>query len=151
VNIITFDKTANLDTLSVRREVREKFEAALLRARELGVLVKVELFDKLPVEQCDFPWKRNFVTYNGYVHPCCYTTQNGDRTAHNGRSFGNLLEHSFDEVWNGDVYSTFRGKMELGILPYQCQHCPKYFGKEDAAATVSCGTERKQSAVSSKQ
>jgi MoaA/NifB/PqqE/SkfB family radical SAM enzyme len=131
VNVITFDNTAKLDTTGIRREVRANFDAALLRARQLGMLVKVELFEKLPVQECDFPWKRNFVTYDGYVHPCCYTTQSGDRTAHNGRSFGNLRKQSFDQVWKGEVYSTFRKKMELGILPYQCQHCPKYAGKQD--------------------
>jgi MoaA/NifB/PqqE/SkfB family radical SAM enzyme len=131
VNIITFESTANLDTTGVQQEVRGKFQETLERARELGVLVKIELFDKLPVQQCDFPWKRNFVTYDGYVHPCCYTTQTGDRSAHNSRSFGNLLERSFGEVWNDDLYSAFRKKMQAGILPYQCQHCPKYSGKPD--------------------
>jgi MoaA/NifB/PqqE/SkfB family radical SAM enzyme len=131
VNIITFESTANLDTTGLQQEVGEKFQEALERARELGILVKMELFHKLPVEQCDFPWKRNFVTYDGYVHPCCYTTQTGDRSAHNGRSFGNLLERSFGKVWNGDLYSSFRKKMQAGILPYQCHHCPKYIGKPD--------------------
>ena len=51
-----------------------------------GVLVKVELFNKRSVKSCDFPWKRNFVSYDGYVHPCCYTTQTGDRKAQNRRS-----------------------------------------------------------------
>jgi MoaA/NifB/PqqE/SkfB family radical SAM enzyme len=131
VNVITFDSTTKLDTTGIRRAVRAKFDAALLRARQLGMLVKVELFEKLPVQECDFPWKRNFVTYDGYVHPCCYTTQTGNRTDHNRRSFGNLRGRSFNEVWNGELYSTFRKKMELGILPYQCRHCPKYAGKPD--------------------
>jgi MoaA/NifB/PqqE/SkfB family radical SAM enzyme len=133
VNVITFEGTANLNIMGVQQGVQGKFQEAMKRARQLGIVVKFELFDKLPVEQCDFPWKRNFVTYDGYVHPCCYTTQTGDRSAHNGRSFGNLLEHSFDDLWNGDQYSMFRKKMEGGILPYQCQHCPKYSGTKDAS------------------
>jgi MoaA/NifB/PqqE/SkfB family radical SAM enzyme len=131
VNVITFENTESLDTALVRREVRAKFQEAVERARQLGIMVKIELFDKLPVRQCDFPWKRNFVTYDGYVHPCCYTTQTGDRKAQNSGSFGNLLEQPFDEVWNADRYSEFRKKMALGILPYQCRHCPKYSGKQD--------------------
>jgi MoaA/NifB/PqqE/SkfB family radical SAM enzyme len=133
VNVITFENTSELQTATLRREVGSKIQEARDRARELAILVKVELFDKLPVQQCDFPWKRNFVTYDGYVHPCCYTTQNGDRMAHNSRSLGNLVDRSFDELWNGEVYSAFRKKMALGILPYQCQHCPKYSGSPDAA------------------
>jgi MoaA/NifB/PqqE/SkfB family radical SAM enzyme len=131
VNVITFDSTANLDTADVQREVRVKFHEALESARQLGILVKIELFDKLAVQQCDFPWKRNFVTYDGHVHPCCYTTQTGDRAAQNQGSFGNLISHQFQDIWNGEPYSTFRKKMELGILPYECQHCPKYAGKPD--------------------
>jgi MoaA/NifB/PqqE/SkfB family radical SAM enzyme len=131
VNVITFESTMGLDTLRVKRDIESKFQEALQRARELGVLVKLELFDKLPVQECDFPWKRNFVTYDGYVHPCCYTTQTGDRKAQNGRSFGNLVEQAFHKVWNGSLYSAFRRKMREGILPYECEHCPKYIGKRD--------------------
>jgi MoaA/NifB/PqqE/SkfB family radical SAM enzyme len=131
VNVITFESTAGLDTLRVKREIESKFQQALQRARQLGVLVKVELFDKLPAQQCDFPWKRNFVTYDGYVHPCCYTTQTGDRRGQNGRSFGNLVGQSFHEVWNGDLYSGFRRKLQEGILPHPCEHCPKFTGKAD--------------------
>jgi MoaA/NifB/PqqE/SkfB family radical SAM enzyme len=139
VNVITFESTSSLDTAGVQREVRAKFREALALARRSGVLVKIELFDKLPVQQCDFPWKRNFVTYDGYVHPCCYTTQTGDRMAQNQRSFGNLTTQSYAEIWKGDVYATFRRKMREGVLPNACEHCPKYCGRPDgqASETVS--------------
>jgi MoaA/NifB/PqqE/SkfB family radical SAM enzyme len=131
VNAITFEKTADLGTQTSCERVEQKFQEALQRAKELGVLVKVELFDKLPVQQCDFPWTRNFVTQDGYVHPCCYTTQSGDRQAQNRRSLGNLIDNPFSQIWEAEAYSTLREKMANGILPYQCQHCPKYFGKPD--------------------
>ena len=86
----------------VEGEVQAKFHEALTRARRWGVLVKIELFDKRPVKSCDFPWKRNFVSYDGYVHPCCYTTQTGDRASQNQRSFGNLINSSFEEIWKSD-------------------------------------------------
>jgi MoaA/NifB/PqqE/SkfB family radical SAM enzyme len=131
VNVITFDNTTELDTERARQAVRKTFTETVERARSLGVRVKIELFDKLPVQGCDFPWRRNFVTYDGYVHPCCYTTQTGDRTAQNRRSFGNLLEQPFQEIWNGQLYPGFRRKMQEGILPSACEHCPKYVGKQD--------------------
>ncbi len=138
VNVITFEDTSDLGTETLQAQVRQAFDQALQRAQELGVLVKVELFDKLPVQQCDFPWTRNFVTYDGYVHPCCYTTQSGDRTAQNQRSLGNLVHHSFDDIWQGEEYSVFRHKMANGILPSQCQRCPKYFGKLDQQIEEHC-------------
>jgi MoaA/NifB/PqqE/SkfB family radical SAM enzyme len=136
VNVVTFDDTTGLDTERVQRDVEATFRETLQRARQLGVQVKVELFDKLPVQGCDFPWRRNFVTYDGYVHPCCYTTQTGDRRAQNRRSFGNLLEHPFQEIWNGHLYPEFRRKMREGILPSACEHCPKYVGRPDRQLTV---------------
>jgi MoaA/NifB/PqqE/SkfB family radical SAM enzyme len=137
VNVMVFENTVNLDTTGVQQKVKAQFEESLERARQLGVLVKIELFDKQPVQRCDFPWKRNFVTYDGYIHPCCYTTQTGDRKAQNQRSFGNLIARGFEEIWNGEPYSAFRKKMGLGILPYECQRCPKYTGTQDAAPRVS--------------
>ena len=134
VNVIVFENTANLDTAILQDEVQAKFQEALDRARQLGVLVKIELFEKLPVQQCAFPWKRNFVTYDGFVQPCCYTTQTGDRAAQNQRSFGNLITSPFEEIWNKETYSSFRDKMQEGILPKVCEHCPKYFGKPDRPA-----------------
>ena len=131
VNVITFEETAQLGTQDLQQKVQQLFQKTLSQAQKLGVLIKVELFDKLPVQQCDFPWVRNFVTYDGYVHPCCYTTQNGDRTAQNERSLGNVIEHSFVEVWQSRDYREFRDKMAQGILPYQCSGCPKYEGKLD--------------------
>ena len=131
VNIVTFEDTDDMGTEDVRGAVRQKFEEAIARAEELGVLVKVELFDKLPVQQCDFPWTRNFVTYDGHVHPCCYTTQSGDRTAQNGRSLGNLVSNRYADIWQGEKYVAFREKMAQGVLPYQCAQCPKYAGRPD--------------------
>jgi len=134
VNVMTFESTTALKTQQVMRSVEESLGAARERARQLDVVVKAELFEKLPVQQCDFPWKRNFVTQNGYLHPCCHTTQTGDRTAQNGRSFGNLLESSFQEMWKGVAYSALRRKIRQGILPSECQYCPKYVGRGDVPA-----------------
>ena len=139
VNVITFDDTAGLDTQSARRDVWETFEEARQRALSLGVRVKIELFDKLPVQQCDFPWRRNFVTYDGYAHPCCYTTQTGDRKAQNRRSFGNLLDRPFVEIWKGQGYREFRRKMKSGTLPNACKNCPKFLGKPDRSYVSASG------------
>ncbi len=134
VNVVTFDNTAGLDTDAVRREVSANLDEAFRRARKLGILVKLELFEKLPVQQCDFPWRRNFVTYTGHVHPCCYTTQSGDRQAQNGRSIGNLLEQSFAQLWKGARHTALRRKMKQGILPSECEHCPMFTGAPDRSA-----------------
>ena len=39
-------------------------------------------------------------------------------------SFGNLLEKSFEEIWNGEAYRTFRQRLvEANLLPI-CKACP---------------------------
>ncbi|MGB5637103.1 MAG: radical SAM protein [Waterburya sp.] len=145
VNIVTFDDTSSMGTRELRQEVRQKFNEALNKAQELGILVKVELFDKLPVQQCDFPWTRNFVTYDGYVHPCCYTTQNGDRKAQNSRSLGNLAKDTYGNIWQNDEYTEFKAKMAQGILPHQCAHCPKFEGKPDVSENVAISRQASKS------
>ena len=140
VNVITFDNTSGFETVAVKQDVDRKLQEAIRRGRELGVLVKCELFEKLPVQQCDYPWQRNFVTYDGYVHPCCHTTQTGDRKAQNSRSFGNLLQQSFDQLWKGNHYATFRRKMKQGILPTECAHCPMFVGTRDDSMDAKAAT-----------
>jgi radical SAM protein with 4Fe4S-binding SPASM domain len=119
----------------------------LAHARQLGVLIKIELFDKRSVKSCDFPWKRNFVSYDGYVHPCCYTTQTGDRAAQNQRSFGNLVTSPFERIWNSTSYSSFRNKMKAGTLPQACEHCPKYVGKLDRQSVTGVSSNPVASVV----
>jgi radical SAM protein with 4Fe4S-binding SPASM domain len=145
VNVMIFENTAGLDTSAIQGEVQAKFHEALTRARRRGMLVKIELFDKRAVESCDFPWKRNFVSYDGYVHPCCYTTQTGDRAAQNQRSFGNLVTSPFERIWNSKSYASFRNKMKAGTLPRACEHCPKYFGKPDRRPITGVSLDRVES------
>jgi MoaA/NifB/PqqE/SkfB family radical SAM enzyme len=149
VNVMVFENTVGLETSALQSELQAKFAEALVRARRLGVLVKIELFDKRAVESCDFPWKRNFVSYDGYVHPCCYTTQTGDRASQNQRSFGSLINNSFEEIWKNETYSSFRNKMKAGILPSACEHCPKYLGKPDRAPITDATVKRESLNVKS--
>ncbi len=132
VNVMTFDATTGFDTAHVEADVRSAFNQAVARGRELGVLVKVELFDKRPVQHCDFPWTRNFVTYDGYVHPCCFTIQTGDRQAQNRRSFGNLTQTPFEAIWRSSTYAEFREKLQRGVQPEACEHCPKFVGTPES-------------------
>ena len=141
VNVMIFENTAGLDTSAIQGEVQAKFRETLTRARRRGILVKIELFDKRAVETCNFPWKRNFVSYDGYVHPCCYTTQTGDRAAQNQRSFGNLVTSPFERIWNSTNYSSFRNKMKAGTLPQACEHCPKYVGKPDRQSVTGVSSD----------
>ena len=48
--------------------------------------------------KCSEPWSSIWVTTAGEVRTCCI----------NEKSFGNLFERSFDEIWNGEEFRVFR-------------------------------------------
>jgi MoaA/NifB/PqqE/SkfB family radical SAM enzyme len=60
------------------------------------------------VHPCSEPWSTVSVTAAGEVATCCL----------NGTSFGNLYRQSFDEIWNGPAYQTFRRRhLERAAAP----------------------------------
>jgi len=128
----TFENTERLDTEPVGAEFSASLDRAFARARELGVIVKWTFFEQdVPVEYCTRPRNRNFVTRDGYVHPCCLTTQTGNRQAQNRRSLGNLIDSPMEEIWKGAAFTTLRKNMREGVLPHACHLCPSYTGRAD--------------------
>jgi len=55
------------------------------------------------------------VTPDGSVYPCCRGPAE--------LKMGNVLEQSFDEVWNGPQYQEFRRRMQSGDYPKVCSDC----------------------------
>lgn len=128
----TFEKTEGLEAEFFDERFNASLEKAFERARQLGVIVKWTFFEKnVPVEHCTSPWNRAFVTRDGYVHPCCLTTQTGDRQAQNRRSLGNLIESPIADIWKAAGLSTLRKNMKDGVLPHACHQCPSYSGRPD--------------------
>ena len=63
---------------------------------------------------CNYLMHRAYVSVGGDVTPCCMP----------GRPVaGNLLEQSFEEIWNGPVYSAMRRGMITGQPFDCCAHC----------------------------
>lgn len=61
---------------------------------------------------CTFPFEYAEIHSIGKVHPCCPNYCDY-------YSFGNILEQSFDEIWNGESAKKFRRT----ILNNTCEHC----------------------------
>jgi radical SAM protein with 4Fe4S-binding SPASM domain len=70
-------------------------------------------------DTCVYPWIWPYVTWNGFVTPCCYIS---DPRQFN---FGNILEKSFMDIWNGDKYCQFRKDLVSTNPPSICKDCPK--------------------------
>lgn len=63
---------------------------------------------------CMWAIERCFIDVDGNMTTCCYNVD---------KRFGNLLEQSFEEVWNGKLYKAFRKEMCAGRLPIWCKTC----------------------------
>ncbi len=63
---------------------------------------------------CSEPWATVYVTVAGEVRTCCL----------NDESFGNLFAATFEEIWNGDAFVSFRDQhLEQAPAPVGCGNC----------------------------
>ncbi len=63
---------------------------------------------------CSEPWATIYVTVAGEVRTCCL----------NDQSFGNLLEATFEEIWDGDAFAGFRDQhRRQAETPAGCGSC----------------------------
>ena len=56
------------------------------------------------LDHCWKMWHSCVITWDGKVVPCCF-----DKDAH--FTLGNLNQQSFEEIWRGDKYRTFRNSL----------------------------------------
>ena len=94
----------------------EKATRAKLYARAKDLQFRYADDDSDP---CLYPWLWPYITWNGYVTPCCYRSD--PRTF----NFGNLLEVPFNDIWNGSKYRDFRKSLLSDTPPDICRQCPK--------------------------
>ena len=68
---------------------------------------------------CLVPWFSSYVDAKGKVYPCCYllTTQH---------IMGNINEQSFEDIWAGEQYKTFRQSLVNDRSNVEgCRTCPR--------------------------
>ena len=73
-------------------------------------------------ERCDWPWTGAYVTYDGYLLPCCMVAT-PDRA-----NLGNLADGTFEELWHGAAYRDFRARLDSDEPPDVCKSCSLYHG-----------------------
>ena len=108
--------------------VREAFDDAAAKAKSYGVYFS-SLFTTARDQYdyikrvasadehwlCGAPWSMIWVTSAGEIRTCCL----------NDKSFGNLNEQSFDEIWNGAHYHRFREAHVRNEVAEGCANCLK--------------------------
>jgi pyrroloquinoline quinone biosynthesis protein E len=71
---------------------------------------------------CDWPWRRIYITWNGYVSPCCVMC------FPEIYNMGNLLDQDLWDIWNGPAYQHLRGQLRKGMPSFFCDGCPYDIG-----------------------
>lgn len=105
-----------------RTRIENYLKKALQLANRYGIQLVTyggkSIFDRLYIsrkrQKCKWPWTGVYVTWNGFVSPCCIPST---------YFCGNLLHESFKKIWNGEKYRDFRTRLKSGMLPYQCINC----------------------------
>jgi len=97
-------------------ENAEHLKKAILLAKTKAVHVDFVL----PEEQrgkCFWYKKGVYVSWNGYVTPCCI------RPNYEEFNFGNIFNNNIRQIWNSPAYVEFRQKLNSGNAPLVCKGC----------------------------
>lgn len=85
-------------------------------AKESGVSFDQQ---KSPVVECNFPWERMTILWDGEVVPCC---NDYDKKL----SLGNLESMTLMEIWNGPAMQSLRAEfISNKVNNPLCKHCEK--------------------------
>jgi GT2 family glycosyltransferase/tetratricopeptide (TPR) repeat protein/MoaA/NifB/PqqE/SkfB family radical SAM enzyme/glycosyltransferase involved in cell wall biosynthesis/2-polyprenyl-3-methyl-5-hydroxy-6-metoxy-1,4-benzoquinol methylase len=72
-----------------------------------------------------------FISWDGFVSPCCNLGHPVSRTGLNGNGYigntrfnlGNIHESPLNEIWHFEGYHSFRNELKSGKLPEPCRYC----------------------------
>jgi len=107
--------------------IEYSFAEARRAAEETGIklrLPRVRPLEHAPGtpgrERCSWPWTGAYISYQGYMMPCCMVST-PDRV-----NFGNVTGRSIADVWNSGDFNAFRAQLESGQPPEICRTCSIY-------------------------
>jgi len=99
-----------------------KMETVITQAKELADRsnVELQLLEYPPdiLATCRWPWRMPYITYDGYLMPCC------NLEIPIPKNLGNIFSHSFDDLWNGSMYKEFRRNFTDLESNEFCKKCP---------------------------
>jgi radical SAM protein with 4Fe4S-binding SPASM domain len=116
----------NKDNLIIKNPKRLKtsISRAISISKEKGVKFSYYKLDsntwtkKETKHPCWFLWSYPYITWDGYVTPCCA------RPFPKEFNFGNVFETDFREIWNSKKYRDFRKSFTSKAIPEICIGCP---------------------------
>jgi len=98
------------DQMHISKELAKElgliFGSSFLSLKKKNVSSNIRAF-------CPAPWKHLYITATGDVFPCCQFKE----------SMGNISNNTFEEVWEGKKFITFRNSFSKGIISNECKEC----------------------------
>jgi len=71
-------------------------------------------------QRCSWPWTGAYVSYQGFVMPCCMVST-PDRI-----HFGNVTQGTAQGIWNSEAFNLFRQQLDSNDPPEICRTCSIY-------------------------
>lgn len=107
------------DTKSQRTSnFNKKVEEEIKKTKNLAQKKNITLiFDEEKSEGCIWPWRGIYISWNGFITPCCKILN------YNKPLIGNILKEDFWKIWNGKHYQMFRRMLKQRKAPLPCKGC----------------------------
>lgn len=98
---------------------KKNIEKKIKQAKKIAKKKKIFVVFPHPNKSsgCIWPWRSIYITWNGYVTPCCKILD------YRNPVFGNILKEDFWKIWNGAKYQKFRELLRKRKTPVPCQGC----------------------------
>jgi radical SAM protein with 4Fe4S-binding SPASM domain len=109
------------------RWVEEVFSRAREAAATAGLRLRLPRVEPKPhppgtpgPDRCSWPWTGGYISYQGYMMPCCMVST-PDRI-----NFGNVRDQGVMPIWNNAAFSDFRAQLASDDPPEICRSCSIY-------------------------
>ena len=102
------------------KEVKKKSAEHKIKT---NVNISKDIYDY--TKKCIWPWVATYITWDGYVKPCC------SRPYFLDFDFGNIFKEDFKEIWNSEKYVSFRKSLRSKNVPLMCRGCQYDFSAFD--------------------
>ena len=113
------DESREFYNLFTSQEFQEICNEAKTYAEKKGGELSLLPFQENPnFQDCPFPWEHPYITWNGYLVPCC------GKPFPKLLNFGNVFEtDDFMAVFNGEKIQEFRRQWQRNEAPRFCHNC----------------------------
>jgi len=109
-----YDKEVKDKTVSELNSMKISILKAKKIAKKKGITL---IFDEEKSPGCIWPWRSIYITWNGYITPCCKILD------YRKPYFGNILKQNFWDIWNGEIYQAYRKLLKKRLAPIGCRGC----------------------------